>query len=366
MAGHPRPVRDQGVQRRGGGDPGAQGLLASPSRASTSGGGRELAEQGVGERQLAEVCSGGRGRPATRTELDAALDALSGPDGLTGQASTFTRTDVVDALAKRLPVAPSARSRRSPRPRRRPTGSSTSGPSGSPTTGAWAWTGSRRRSCWPLSGNWSTAPPAGPTRAAPSSGPRWSARSWTATPPPGRTRRPWSATSPRAAPGWRWWSGGPAVGQDLGAGAGPGGVRAGRLPGPRHRPDRDRHRRAGRRRLHRRPHGRPAAARPPGVAGRSWTAGRCWWWTRRPWSPPASSPPCSSHAERAGAKVVLVGDDRQFASIAAGGGFRALRLRLGASRADRQPPAGRGLGAAGDRRRARRQPGAGDRRLCRA
>jgi conjugative relaxase-like TrwC/TraI family protein len=68
----------------------------------------ELAEQGVDERQLAEVCSGGRGRPATRTELDAALDALSGPDGLTGQASTFTRADVVDALAKRLPVALSA------------------------------------------------------------------------------------------------------------------------------------------------------------------------------------------------------------------------------------------------------------------
>jgi conjugative relaxase-like TrwC/TraI family protein len=68
----------------------------------------ELAEQGVGERQLAEMCSGGQGRPASRTELDAALDELSGPDGLTGQASTFTRTDVVDALAKRLPVAPSA------------------------------------------------------------------------------------------------------------------------------------------------------------------------------------------------------------------------------------------------------------------
>jgi AAA domain len=41
--------------------------------------------------------------------------------------------------------------------------------------------------------------------------------------------------------------------------------------------------------------------------------------------------PLLGHAERAGAKVVLVGDDRQFASIAAGGGFRALRLRLGAS-----------------------------------
>jgi ATP-dependent exoDNAse (exonuclease V) alpha subunit len=37
------------------------------------------------------------------------------------------------------------------------------------------------------------------------------------------------------------------------------------------------------------------------------------------------------HAERAGAKVVLVGDDRQFSPVDAGGGFRALRLRLGAS-----------------------------------
>jgi conjugative relaxase-like TrwC/TraI family protein len=37
------------------------------------------------------------------------------------------------------------------------------------------------------------------------------------------------------------------------------------------------------------------------------------------------------HAQRAGAKVVLVGDDRQLAAVDAGGGFRALRLRLGAS-----------------------------------
>ncbi|HEV8166539.1 MAG TPA: relaxase domain-containing protein, partial [Actinomycetota bacterium] len=69
---------------------------------------RELAEQGVRERQLADVCAGGRGRPATRAELDAALTKLAGPAGLTEQASTFTRTDVVDALTKRLPVAPSA------------------------------------------------------------------------------------------------------------------------------------------------------------------------------------------------------------------------------------------------------------------
>jgi hypothetical protein len=37
------------------------------------------------------------------------------------------------------------------------------------------------------------------------------------------------------------------------------------------------------------------------------------------------------HAHQARAKVVLVGDDRQLAAIDAGGGFRALRLRLGAS-----------------------------------
>jgi AAA domain/TrwC relaxase len=69
---------------------------------------RELAEQGVGERELAEVCRGERGRPATAHEVRQVLDELAGPDGLTAEASTFTRTDVVDALAKRLPVAPSA------------------------------------------------------------------------------------------------------------------------------------------------------------------------------------------------------------------------------------------------------------------
>src|SRR4029453_18649562 len=37
------------------------------------------------------------------------------------------------------------------------------------------------------------------------------------------------------------------------------------------------------------------------------------------------------HAQHAQAKVGLVGDDRQLSAIDAGGGFRALRLRLGAS-----------------------------------
>ena len=63
----------------------------------------------------------------------------------------------------------------------------------------------------------------------------------------------------------------------------------------------------------------------------SWTPGPCWWSMRPAWSAAASWPACSSTPNRPQAKVVLVGDDRQLAAIDAGGGFRALRLRLGAS-----------------------------------
>ncbi|HYT25392.1 MAG TPA: AAA family ATPase, partial [Actinomycetota bacterium] len=52
--------------------------------------------------------TGGRGRLATCEEVDQALTELASPEGLTAGASTFTRAEVVDALAKRLPVAPSA------------------------------------------------------------------------------------------------------------------------------------------------------------------------------------------------------------------------------------------------------------------
>src|SRR6266511_1850031 len=65
----------------------------------------ELAEAGIGERELEGLHTGERGRPASPAEITAALDALAGPDGLTEQAGTFTRADVIDQLAKRLPVA---------------------------------------------------------------------------------------------------------------------------------------------------------------------------------------------------------------------------------------------------------------------
>jgi conjugative relaxase-like TrwC/TraI family protein len=71
---------------------------------------RGLAEHGVGRTEFEQVCRGGRAQarelsPVERTRL---LDELAGPAGLTAQASTFARRDVLDALAKRLPVAASA------------------------------------------------------------------------------------------------------------------------------------------------------------------------------------------------------------------------------------------------------------------
>ncbi|HZC98989.1 MAG TPA: MobF family relaxase [Actinomycetes bacterium] len=69
---------------------------------------RELAEAGVGELELAMLGGHGRGRPARPEEIQAVLDALASPEGLTAQVGTFTRADVVDQLAKQLPVAASA------------------------------------------------------------------------------------------------------------------------------------------------------------------------------------------------------------------------------------------------------------------
>jgi hypothetical protein len=69
---------------------------------------RELAEHSITAERLAAVCGSERGRPATAAEVTAILSELAGPEGLTEQASTFTRRDVLDAVAKRLPVAASA------------------------------------------------------------------------------------------------------------------------------------------------------------------------------------------------------------------------------------------------------------------
>jgi conjugative relaxase-like TrwC/TraI family protein len=71
---------------------------------------RGLAEHGVGRAELEQVCRGGRAqaRELSAVERTRLLDELAGPAGLTAQASTFARRDVLDALAKRLPVGASA------------------------------------------------------------------------------------------------------------------------------------------------------------------------------------------------------------------------------------------------------------------
>jgi conjugative relaxase-like TrwC/TraI family protein len=69
---------------------------------------RELADHGITTERLAEVCGSERGRPASAAEVDTILAELAGPQGLTEQASTFARHDVLDAVVKQLPVAASA------------------------------------------------------------------------------------------------------------------------------------------------------------------------------------------------------------------------------------------------------------------
>jgi TrwC relaxase len=225
--------------------------------------GRELAERGVGERQLVEVCSGGRGRPVTRTELDTALDALAGPDGLTGQVSTFTRTDVVDALAKRLPVAPSAQEAFT-----------------QAETAADRFLAERaigvghdRR----LGVDRFSTPELLALERQLVEGATGQTGEGCAVVRPEVVRqvldRHATAGEDQVAMVRDLAQGGDGVAVVVGrAGSGKtwalglarGGLRAGRPSGPRGRADRDRHRRAGRGRLHRRPHGRSAAARPPG------------------------------------------------------------------------------------------------------
>jgi hypothetical protein len=68
----------------------------------------ELAEHGIGERTYAERLGRATGQALTAEQTAALLQELAGPEGLTAQASTFARRDVVDQLARRLPTGTSA------------------------------------------------------------------------------------------------------------------------------------------------------------------------------------------------------------------------------------------------------------------
>jgi conjugative relaxase-like TrwC/TraI family protein len=68
----------------------------------------ELAEHGVSERTYAERLGRATGHTLTQDQTAALLEELAGPEGLTAQASTFARRDVVDQLARHLPTGTSA------------------------------------------------------------------------------------------------------------------------------------------------------------------------------------------------------------------------------------------------------------------
>jgi conjugative relaxase-like TrwC/TraI family protein len=68
----------------------------------------ELAEHGISERTYAERLGRATAKALTADQTAALLGELAGPEGLTAQASTFARRDVVDHLARRLPTGTSA------------------------------------------------------------------------------------------------------------------------------------------------------------------------------------------------------------------------------------------------------------------
>jgi conjugative relaxase-like TrwC/TraI family protein len=69
----------------------------------------ELAEHGITQQTYTERLGRVTGRTITETEQTTLLEELAGPEGLTAQASTFARRDVVDQLARRLPAGTSAK-----------------------------------------------------------------------------------------------------------------------------------------------------------------------------------------------------------------------------------------------------------------
>jgi conjugative relaxase-like TrwC/TraI family protein len=170
-----------------------------------------LAEHGIGPAELEQVCRGGRDQAhqlslAERARL---LDALAGPGGLTAQASTFARRDVLDALAKQLPVAASAEQALADLEELADEflGSERCW---SPWTKGWMNTATRPLNSSPWSVTWSTK-----SNGAPTSTPRWSPASTSAPPfKPGPAWTPisrrWCARSLATAPGSRWWSATPA------------------------------------------------------------------------------------------------------------------------------------------------------------
>ena len=123
-----------------------------------------------------------------------------------------------------------------------------------------------------------------------------------------------------------------------------------RRPGARLRAVGEGRRRAARPGGDRHDHDRPAHLRPR-PRRRDWPAARCWSSTRPAWSARATSPACSTRAEQAQAKLVLVGDDRQLPEIQAGGAVLGAGRPARRDRADARSAASARRGTATRSRR---------------
>ena len=69
---------------------------------------RRAATLGLSERRLAAALGRTAGREPTEDDSEALFDRLAGPDGLTGQRSTFTRGEVIRTLCEAVPVGTGA------------------------------------------------------------------------------------------------------------------------------------------------------------------------------------------------------------------------------------------------------------------
>jgi conjugative relaxase-like TrwC/TraI family protein len=288
----------------------------------------ELAEHGIGEQTYAERLGRATGHTLTEDQIAALLEELAGPEGPTAQASTFARRDVVDQLARRLPVGTSATA--------------------------------TLRELEALADRFLAERGVVVARDEQLAEVRYSkpellaleqrmldcatarADAGCAVVAPEHLRHPGGVPDHGAGPGRRAHRPDPLghwgvtagrqgrLRQDVRGWGGGSYLRPARAPPDRYGTDRPCRDRACKRRVQRRAHGRSAVGRleqrrdrldantvllvdEAGMVG-----------TRK-------LARLLDKANRAEAKVILIGDDRQLSSIDAGGGFRGLRLRLGAS-----------------------------------
>ena len=227
----------------------------------------EAAERGVDPDALVRQVTGrtrDRDQDLSERTVAAMFDRLAGPDGLTAQASTFARQDVIAALGGQLAGATRAELEELAD---RFLAERTVGVVAERALEERRWS---TPSCWPWSSGWSPPPP-----AASASRPPWCPMSavraaLAAHPTAGDDQQAMVRDVCQGGAGVAVVVGRAGTGKTFALGMRPACLAAGRLPAPGLCPDRDRHRLLGGRGVRGGGHLRPAAGRPgprPRAAG---------------------------------------------------------------------------------------------------